>query len=121
MMNCCPICSVTLENTMRATMSFAPPGGKGTITRTGFAGNAWDQAAPAAQIEQAKNAANTRDAFIEFPRLYGASAVTQISKKPPCGGFFACAENQSSVSTFTRRWSWLLPTQNVTGVVVLST
>src|SRR5207245_3422716 len=28
---------------------------------------------------------------------------------------------QSSGSTFTIRWSWLLPTQNVTGVVVLST
>src|SRR5262245_31129758 len=28
---------------------------------------------------------------------------------------------QSSGSTFTSRWSWLLPTQNVTGVVELST
>src|SRR5207302_9256975 len=28
---------------------------------------------------------------------------------------------QSRGSTFTRRWSWLLPTQNVTGVVELST
>src|SRR5690349_2409462 len=28
---------------------------------------------------------------------------------------------QSSVSTFTIRWSWLLPTQKVTGVVELST
>src|SRR5215472_3029253 len=29
--------------------------------------------------------------------------------------------SQSSGSTFTSRWSWLLPTQNVTGVVELST
>src|SRR6476619_5539909 len=28
---------------------------------------------------------------------------------------------QSSGSTFTSRWSWLLPTQNVTGVVESST
>src|ERR1700759_2472281 len=28
---------------------------------------------------------------------------------------------QSSGSTFTIRWSWLLPTQNVTGLVELST
>src|SRR6266853_4572229 len=31
------------------------------------------------------------------------------------------AAAQSSGSTFTSRWSWLLPTQNVTGVVELST
>src|SRR5262245_13024415 len=31
------------------------------------------------------------------------------------------AEGQSSVSTRTSLWSWLLPTQNVTGVVELST
>src|SRR5882724_6311262 len=35
----------------------------------------------------------------------------------PCNGTAA----QSSGSTFTIRWSWLLPTQNVTGVVELST
>src|SRR6185436_19154632 len=66
MMNVCPICSETLENTMRATMSFAPAGGNGTITRTGLAGKAWDQAMPAAQSVQAKNAANSRAAFILF-------------------------------------------------------
>src|SRR5437764_5577782 len=31
------------------------------------------------------------------------------------------AAAQSRGSTFTRRWSWLLPTQKVTGVVELST
>src|SRR6266436_4829850 len=31
------------------------------------------------------------------------------------------AAAQSRGSTFTRRWSWLLPTQNVVGVVDLST
>ena len=31
------------------------------------------------------------------------------------------AQAQSSGSTFTILWSWLLPTQNVTGVVELST
>src|SRR5258707_15527628 len=31
------------------------------------------------------------------------------------------AATQSSGSTFTIRWSWLLPTQNVVGVVDLST
>ena len=31
------------------------------------------------------------------------------------------AESQSRVSTLTSLWSWLLPTQKVTGVVELST
>ena len=34
---------------------------------------------------------------------------------------FAAASRYSSGSTFTILWSWLLPTQKLTGVVVLST
>src|SRR6187549_23061 len=39
------------------------------------------------------------------------------SPRKPCSS----TRTQSSGSTFTIRWSWLLPTQNVTGVVELST
>jgi hypothetical protein len=42
-----------------------------------------------------------------------------ISDRPSCACPSACA--QSSGSTFTILWSRLLPTQNVTGVVELST
>ena len=38
MMNCWPIWSESLGSTMRAVMSFAPPGGNGMITRTGLLG-----------------------------------------------------------------------------------
>src|SRR5690349_8082781 len=45
-----------------------------------------------------------------------------IDPELPRARFFGCRRpNQSSGSTLTIRWSWLLPTQNVTGVVELST
>src|SRR5512145_128517 len=72
---------------MRATMSFAPPGGNGTITRTSLAGYVCDQAAPAAQSAQAKSVARSRAAFISFlPVVAGRSANTADYRR-----FFATA------------------------------
>src|SRR5687767_2119429 len=55
--------------TMRATMSVEPPGGKGTIRRIGFAGQAWADAAPGCSSAAAHRVANT-SALIVIPASF---------------------------------------------------
>src|SRR5712672_4789992 len=62
--------------------------------------------------------------LLDARRALGSGAaltVFLVARALPNARTIRVAESQSSGSTFTIRWSWLLPTQNVTGVVELST
>src|SRR5215831_15919306 len=70
-----PVCSASLEDTMRVTTSAGPPGGKGTIQRIGFDGNDCACAACASSAAQKKIAAFIAAIVAARPRLTAAEAA----------------------------------------------
>src|SRR6185503_7117036 len=89
---------------MRATMSVEPPGGKGTISRIGFAGQACASAAPG-RIANAQNAATTARPIMLFAEAepLGAFGV-QLDLVPHEGVHLADADVDQLEAAFRRQF-----------------